>query len=113
MRLLTVRLIILAAILAPLSRAQSVYNEINVGTPPNGLFHGGEADTVQTNNGNLHIEVPLWSVPGRGPLSPGTIFVLDTKEWTAKFTTDKDTGQVHAQIFPEVNGTLGGVTRGL
>jgi hypothetical protein len=102
---------VLTLVLLPRCSAQDVYNEINVGTPPNGLFHGGEIDTVQENNGNLHIEIPLWTVTGRGPLAAGAIFVLDTKEWTAKYTTNKQTGEVTVLIRPELNGTLGGVVR--
>jgi len=114
MRLLTACLVLLLACLfVPICSAQDVYNEINVGTPPNGLFHGGEVDSVQLGNGNLHIEIPLWTVAGRGPLAPGAIFVLDTKEWTAKFTTNKQTGDVTVLIQPELNGTFKGVVRGL
>jgi RHS repeat-associated protein len=112
-RLLYAYLFVLACFLGPICSAQDVYNEINVGTPPNGLFHGGEIDTVQLNNGNLHIEIPLWSVKGRGPLAPGAIFVLDSKEWTSKITIDKTTGDPIAHIQTEVAGTFGGVWRGL
>jgi RHS repeat-associated protein len=113
MRLPTACLFILACLLTPICSAQDVYNQINVGTPPNGLFHGGEVDTVQTNNGNLHIEIPIWTVPGRGPIAPGDIFALDTKEWTNKITTDRQTGDTTAHIQPERYGTLGGSFGGL
>ena len=103
--------LVLTCVLTPACAAQDVYNEINVGTPPNGLLHGGEVDTVQINNGNLHIEIPLWSLKGRGSVPSGAIFALNTKEWTAKFTTNRQTGEISATIRPESNGTMSGVVR--
>jgi RHS repeat-associated protein len=41
-------------------------NPLNIGLPENGAFDGSDFDQVQTNNGNLHIEIPLWRSPGRG-----------------------------------------------
>ena len=41
-------------------------NSSNIGLPPNGVFSGSSVESVQVNNGNLHIEIPLYSVPGRG-----------------------------------------------
>jgi len=38
----------------------------NVGLPSNGAFHGGSIDTIQLNNGNLHIDIPLLHLPGIG-----------------------------------------------
>lgn len=38
----------------------------NVGLPDNGMFSGGSIDTVQLNNGNLHIDIPLLHLPGIG-----------------------------------------------
>src|SRR6266705_4135819 len=113
MRLLAASLVLFACVFAPACLAQDVYNEINVGTPPNGLFHGGEIDTVQLNNGNLHIEIPLWTVQGRGPLAPGAIFALDTKQWAAKITYNKNTNTTTATIRTELNGTFGGITSGI
>jgi RHS repeat-associated protein len=109
MRLLTACLFAAVCLLPTICSAQSVYNEINVGTPPNGLFHGGEVDTVQTNNGNLHIDIPLWSVPGRGPIAPGASFVLDAKGWYQWVTTDKSTGDTHGHVSTENGATVGGI----
>jgi hypothetical protein len=46
--------------------AQDVRNTVNIGFPPNGIFEGSNFDSVQMNNGNLHIQIPFLFVPGRG-----------------------------------------------
>src|SRR5258707_14427777 len=38
-----------------------------IGVPPQGDFSGTGFESVQLNNGNLHIEVPLAETRGRGP----------------------------------------------
>jgi RHS repeat-associated protein len=62
--------------------AQSPSNSHNFGLPDNASFHGSEIDNVQLNNGNLHIEIPLYSVSGRGPAA-GFKYVYDSKGWFA------------------------------
>ena len=99
--------LLLACAFAPNCIAQNVDNPTNVGTPENGLFYGREVDSVQLGNGNLHIEVPLFSVSGRGP-AVQYIFVLDNKQWYAKITTNKVTGDLQAVIQPDPGGTLNG-----
>ena len=37
-----------------------------VGLPSNGVFSGGSIDTIQLNNGNLHIDIPLLHFSGIG-----------------------------------------------
>ena len=49
-----------------------------IGFPPHAEFTGSEFDSVQLNNGNLHIEIPIWSTQGRG-LGYGYKFVYDSK----------------------------------
>src|SRR5215510_11728598 len=41
-------------------------NDSTTGFPEHGLFHGSGIESVQLNNGNSHIEIPLVHVPGRG-----------------------------------------------
>src|SRR5215469_2480350 len=55
-------------LLTPMGFAQDqdIVNQLNIGLPPNGVFSGSDFDSVQINNGNLHIELPLWSMKGRG-----------------------------------------------
>ena len=38
----------------------------NVGVPINGAFSGSNIDSVQLNNGDLHIDIPLLDIPGLG-----------------------------------------------
>src|SRR5271168_685463 len=44
-----------------------VTNSLNIGLPENGVFNGSDFDNVQTNNGNLHVAIPLINLKGRGP----------------------------------------------
>ncbi|MCI0625315.1 MAG: hypothetical protein L0387_27340 [Acidobacteria bacterium] len=62
------------------AQAQDVNNQLNIGLPPNGVFSGSAFDSVQLNNGNLHVEVPLASVSGRG-LPVDFKLVYDNKGW--------------------------------
>lgn len=55
-------------------------NSQNVGLPSNGSFEGSSIESVQVNNGNLHVEIPLFTLAGRGlPLKVS--YVYDTKGW--------------------------------
>jgi RHS repeat-associated protein len=60
--------------------AQSVTNATNVGLPENGVFQGSDIESVQVNNGNLHVDIPVWAVKGRG-LDTSAHFVYDSKGW--------------------------------
>ena len=77
-----VRTFVIAALLTVplLAFGQDLTNQLNIGFPTNGIFSGSSFDSVQLNNGNLHIEIPLWSVPGRG-LNVGYKYVYDNKGW--------------------------------
>jgi hypothetical protein len=48
-----------------------------------GTFHGSDIDTVQLNNGNLHIDLPLFTMSGRGP-GVAVKYVYDSKGWYEK-----------------------------
>jgi hypothetical protein len=52
-----------------------------VGLPSNGVFSGGSLDSVQLNNGNLHVDIPLLHLPGIG-MDTDIHFVYDNKVWT-------------------------------
>src|SRR5438270_2881151 len=56
-------------------------DKANIGLPPNGVFSGSSVESVQVNNGNLHIEIPLYSVPGRG-LNTTVSYVYDSRGWS-------------------------------
>ena len=66
-------------------------NSTNIGLPPNGVFSGSEIENVQVNNGNLHIEIPLYSVPGRG-LNTTVKYVYDSRGWIAPMDKAHNSG---------------------
>ncbi len=62
------------------SAAQTAYtpNVNNVGLPPTGVFSGGSIDSVQLQNGNLHVDIPLLHLPGIG-MDTDIHFVYDNQ----------------------------------
>src|SRR5207248_3108679 len=74
--------------------AQGAPNEYQIGFPLNGEFSGTNFEQVQMNNGNLHIEIPLWSAAGRGPLV-GFKYVYDSLGWGFNETCDRLSGTCH------------------
>jgi len=70
----------------------------NTGFPENGAFDGDDFESVQVNNLNLHIEIPIWSTTGRGP-SAWVKYVYDGNNWTYKtFCTPK--GNCTDTVYP-------------
>jgi RHS repeat-associated protein len=65
----------------------SVYAQLNPGTetalPPNSVFHGSGIDKVNLQNGNLHIEIPVLSLPQRGGKTLTWKYVYDSPQWQA------------------------------
>ncbi len=90
--------------IASVCSAQSVNNAVNTGTPENGVFHGSDVEHVQVNNGNLRIDIPIYSIKGRG-LDTSAHFIYDNKGWT--FNTNCDiSGDCWDQILAETNNTM-------
>ena len=50
----------------------------NVGLPANGVFSGGSIDSVQLQNGNLHVDIPLLHLSGVG-MDTDIHFVYDNQ----------------------------------
>ncbi len=71
----------LVFVLARPLAAQKAGDDDTVGLPVDGVFAGSSFDSVQIQNGNLHIEIPLWSIGGRNGLSVGLKMVYDSKGW--------------------------------
>src|SRR5712671_1094796 len=69
-------------------QTQDVTDPLNIGMPPNGVFSGSDFDSVQLNNGGLHIEIPLWSIGGRG-LSVGYKYIYDNRGWYFRTTCSR------------------------
>jgi hypothetical protein len=63
-----------------LSQTSGTPDAGNVGIPINGAFSGGGIDSVQLNNGNLHIDIPLLDLPGLG-IPIHIHFIYDNKIW--------------------------------
>jgi RHS repeat-associated protein len=68
---------------------QAATGPIDIGFPPNAVFHGSDLDFVNLDNGNLHIEIPLWSTNGRG-MPVGYRLVYDSKGFTRSDYCAKD-----------------------
>jgi hypothetical protein len=77
--------------------AQAAPNDYQIGFPPHADFSGSDFENVQINNGNLHIEVPLWSTPGRGA-SVGFKYVYDGSGWDINVVCPKKTGVCSGKV---------------
>jgi hypothetical protein len=71
----------------------------NVGVPINGAFSGSNVDSVQLNNGNLHIDIPLLDVPGLG-IPIHIHFIYDNKVWNYASDPPADTYTVNQDRSP-------------
>jgi RHS repeat-associated protein len=80
-------------------------NDYQIGLPEHGDFSGSDFENVQLNNGNLHIEIPLWNATGRG-LPVGLKYVYDSLGWgftevcSKRYGTCTDT----ASSTPKIHG---------
>ena len=88
--------IYLLCIVAVIPSTAQVVNENNTGFPENAILHGGAVDTVQAQNGNLHIQIPVWSTKGRG-IDTGYMFEYDSKTWEVDTYCD-DSGYCSAFV---------------
>jgi len=77
-RLVFITLALLVASTAGIGQNAYTPDVGNVGLPANGTFHGSNIDTVQLNNGNLHIDIPLLHLPGIG-MDTDLHFVYDSQ----------------------------------
>jgi RHS repeat-associated protein len=69
--------------------AQIVDDGNQTGFPKHVSFYGSDFDTVALNNGNLHIEIPLYSAKQRGGRTTSWRFVYDTPTWTLTYFPDR------------------------
>lgn len=74
-------LLLLPILLPTISSAQDPINPTNTGEPLNASLHGSDIENVQLNNGNLHVDIPIWAASGRG-LDATVHFIYDNKGWT-------------------------------
>src|ERR1700675_193507 len=97
--------VILALVsLTGISFAQGgVPGSYQIGFPEHGEFSGSDFESVQMNNNNLHIEVPLWELPGRG-LPIGYKYVYDSKGWGFNEACSKHYGDCADSVSPQPRG---------
>jgi RHS repeat-associated protein len=107
----TARQLLMVAFLSLVAFAQDTSNPVNVGLPLNATFSGSDLESVQVNNGNLHLVLPLWSSKGRGGLDIAYQFVYDNKGWTYDQYCYPQ-GYCDAMIRPEVGHTMNMPIRG-
>ncbi len=76
----------LALIAASLLSAQTASSQLTTaeekGLPPNSVFHLGDIDAINLQNGNLHISIPIASSKQRGGTTLTWSLVYDTPSWT-------------------------------
>jgi YD repeat-containing protein len=89
----------------PCSPQAYVANESNTGFPANTLHLGSSIDSVQMNNGNLHIDIPYLGMNGRGINVTGH-FVYDSKSWSPMLHCDDDGYGCYAMVQPGPNSSL-------
>lgn len=58
------------------------------GLPPNSVFHVGDIDVVNLQNGNLHLSIPLFSAKQRGGTTLQWQLVYDTPGWKKEWVSD-------------------------
>jgi hypothetical protein len=83
MRVLSVRMVLtlfVSFFLQLPSQAQEVNPGTESGLPPYGSFHGSDFDQINLQNGNLHLEIPMFSVKQRGKTFTWR-FLYDSPEW--------------------------------
>jgi len=106
------RAVILLCVLActQLAHAQSSFNSPDTGTKVLGSYFATNMDSVNMKNGNLHVSIPLFSLPGRElPLSLGVTY--DSRFIEARnFVNDVGVGGYHYESFAWRKATsLGGI----
>jgi len=79
--------------------AQAAPNAYQIGVPEHGDFSGSDFENVQLNNNNLHIEIPLWNLSGRGP-SIGFKYVYDSRGWGFNEHCGQKTGTCTDTVTP-------------
>lgn len=79
------------------------------GVPSDGVFHQGDIDTVNLQNGNLHISIPIASVKQRGGSTVTWMLEYDTQAWLKQWIpytncspTCNPTGYYVAEANPNV-----------
>src|SRR6266581_1626365 len=99
-------LFLLESIIPLRTSAQQLYDG-NTNLPPFGSYHGSDFDIVSVQNGNLHIKIPIITVPQRGkPISWS--FIFDTPAfqsvWVPQPTPQNPRAGTRSVSLGAVNG---------
>jgi RHS repeat-associated protein len=78
---------------------QSTSASVATGFPENGAFEGSSFDSIQMNNGNLHIQIPFLTLPGRNR-SYHYLYSYDNRGWGFK-TFNQGNGVTVQSVIPE------------
>jgi RHS repeat-associated protein len=70
------------ALLSSLDTIAQVNDGTQIGYPPFGTFSGSDFDQVAFQNGNLHISIPIQSLPQRNGKTYSLHYVYDIPSWT-------------------------------
>jgi hypothetical protein len=86
----------------------------NTGFPPFGSFENGKFDSVNRQNLNIHFEIPVVSVPGRG-MNFSFAIVYDSTNWTiagspATWTPIDDDASDHTGWGWKLTPSLGAIS---
>ncbi len=73
--------IALFLLLCPMPLMAQLSTSEERGLPANSAFSGGDIDSVNLQNGNLHISIPIFSAKQRGGGTLSWSFVYDTQAW--------------------------------
>ena len=77
--------IVVVSMLGSRTFSQATDSAHQIGLPNSGTFDGDTLVSVQLNNGNVHIEIPVWSATERGPVLQ-YLFVYNSKAWLVNHT---------------------------
>jgi RHS repeat-associated protein len=69
--------------------------------PAFGSFSGSNFDIVSLQNGNLHISIPILSVPQRGGKSISFTFIYDTPDYTSTLEPAPPGGSPFTAVVPD------------
>lgn len=88
----TVYSLLLILICSAICIAQANPN-LEQGMKPFGSYVGGDIDSVSLSNGNLRIEIPVWSAPQRGALPLKFVLLYNSKGFFVKQHCNLQTGE--------------------
>jgi RHS repeat-associated protein len=82
---LSLSLLCLLYLLPVPAHAQYTDDSTLTGLPPFGSFHGSDFDSVLLQNGNLHVQIPILSLPMRNGKNFTWRYIYDTPAWQAEW----------------------------